>query len=212
MLVVAPDAVHVWLVPVSAAPEVEPLLDDAERSRADGFRFDATRRLFVAAHGALRVLLGRYLDVDPRAVRFDAEPGGKPTVEGPVQFNLSHSHELAAIAVAGRDRAVGIDVERRRVPTSRDGIAERIMTPEELACYRSLDDDRRGEFVLWVWARKEALVKASGRGVRESLTTVACEPAADDPWFVVDLDLPGYAAAVAAAGHGWTPDVRPFAD
>lgn len=86
------------------------------------------------------------------------------------------------------------------------------MTSEELACYESLDDERRGDFVLWVWARKEALVKASGQGVRESLTRLACEPAADDPWSVVDLDIPGYAAAVAAAGHDWTPDVRAFAD
>ncbi|MBW3667790.1 MAG: 4'-phosphopantetheinyl transferase superfamily protein [Actinobacteria bacterium] len=210
MLVVAPDAVHVWLVRAAVAPDVEALLDDAERDRADRFKFDVTRRLFVAAHGALRLLLGRYLERPPESLRFETEPDGKPTVDGPVQFNLSHSDELAAIAVAGPDRAVGVDVDRRRMPKSRDGIAQRIMTADELACYESLGDEQRGAFVLWVWARKEALVKASGRGVRETLTALACEPTADSPWSVVDLDVPGYAAAVAAAGHDWTAELRAF--
>lgn len=208
MLVVAVDVVHVWRVSADVAPEVEALLDEGERDRAARFKFDATRRLFVAAHGALRLLLGRYLDVDPRTLRFETEPDGKPFVDAAIQFNLSHSDELALVAVSSPDRPVGVDVERRRRPTSREGVARRIMTADELARYHGVGEDERDEFLLWVWARKEALVKASGRGVREPLTELACEPGEESPWSVVDLDVPGYAAAVAASGRGWTPLLR----
>lgn len=208
MLVVAPDVVHVWRVSADVAPEVEALLDDGERDRAARFKFDATRRLFMAAHGALRLLLGRYLDVDPRTLRFETEPDGKPFVDAPIEFNLSHSDELAVVAIGLPGRPVGVDVERRRRLTSREGIARRIMTPDELVRYRRAGEEERDDFLLWVWARKEALVKASGRGVREPLTELPCEPGEDSPWSVVDLDVPGYAAAVAGSGRGWRPQLR----
>lgn len=46
------------------------------------------------------------------------------------------------------------------------------------------------------------------RVMRVSLATLSCEPGPSDAWSVVDLDVPGYAAAVAAAGPEWTTVVR----
>ena len=148
----------------------------------------------------LRSVLGRYVD----DLRFDTAPLGKPFLVGrAVRFNLSHSGDLAAVAVARR-REVGVDVERLR-PVHREArVARRIMSDAEHAQYLALPEAERGGFLLRTWARKEALVKAAGTGIRSSLQAVS----ADDRFTVVDLDVPGYAAAVAAEGQGWQPVVR----
>lgn len=200
-----------WLVPAARADAVADLLDEGERERAARFAFDRDRQLYVAAHGALRWLVGRYVDQPPRSLRFAVADNGKPFVDAQVapgvEFNLSHSDSLAAVVVA-RGRSVGIDVERDRPLRSEEGIARRVLAPGELARFLALEGDERRRFLLWAWARKEALVKASGEGVRRSLTQVPCEPGPDDRWAVVDLPVAGYAAAVVAEGHDWSPVVR----
>lgn len=207
----APDEVRVWLVPAAVADWVAPLLDEAERTQAERFVVDRARMLYAAAHGALRVILGRCLGRGPDDLRFDAGADGKPFLVGDrtIRFNLSHSGALAAVAVA-REREVGIDVEVRREVKGADGVARRIMTPAERARYEALDVAERPEFLLWVWARKEALVKASGEGIRTSLQTLSSEPTPADRFGVVDLDVPGHAAALAAEGHDWRWVVQRF--
>lgn len=209
MLELPADEVHVWLVPANAAGSVASLLDDAERAQAARFAFDHGRDLYTAAHGGLRVVLGRYLGRPPVALRFEVHADGKPALAGDaaLRFNLSHSGELAAVAVAS-GREVGVDVERRRVVHSEAGVARRIMSDEEHARYVALPENERADFLLWVWARKEALVKAAGVGIRASLREVPSEPGPGDRFGVVDVDVPGYAAAVAAEGHDWRPVVQ----
>jgi 4'-phosphopantetheinyl transferase len=156
------------------------------------------------AHGALREVLARYLDRPPQALPFVRAGEGKPALarEGAVRFNLSHSGGLVAVAVA-REREVGVDVERRRPVHSEAGVARRIMSDVEHSQYEALPKAERVDFLLWVWARKEALVKAAGTGIRSSLQAVACEPGPGGRFAVLDLAVPGYAAAVAAEGHDW---------
>jgi 4'-phosphopantetheinyl transferase len=206
------NEVHVWTVPATVAEAVADVLDDAERARAARFKVQPAAVLYTAAHGALRVLLGRYLDCSPAELRFDTDDNGKPLLVGEMslRFNLSHSGALAVVAVA-RDREVGVDVERRRQVERADGVARRIMTPDELARYQALPAGERSDFLLWVWARKEALVKASGEGIRASLQLLPCEPIPTERFAVADLDIPGCAAAVAAEGNDWKPVVQSFA-
>jgi 4'-phosphopantetheinyl transferase len=160
--------------------------------------------VWVGADLTAAVVLAGYLDEPPDALSFDRRPDGKPFLVHPSApcFNLSHSGALVAVAVARRE--VGVDIEQLRPVAHRDGVAERIMNPDELARYQALDDVARSDFLLWVWARKEALVKATGEGIRRSLQEVACEPRADDRWQVADFDVPGFAAAVAADGDDWS--------
>lgn len=209
MLDLPGDEVHVWLIPAGTAASVASLLDTAEQAQAARFTFDHGRELYVAAHGGLRLLLGRYLDEPPAALLFETQADGKPSLAGdaPLRFNLSHSGETAAVAVA-RDREVGVDLERRRGVHSEAGVARRIMDDAEHARYAALPEAERADFLLWLWARKEALVKAAGVGIRASLRGVSSEPGPADRFAVVDLQVPGYAAAVAAEGHDWRPVVQ----
>jgi phosphopantetheinyl transferase len=89
-------------------------LPAAERDRAAGLDRPEARRRWVAARWALRRVLGRYLGQEPAEIELRFGSRGKPmlaALQAPVRFNLSHSGELALIAVAS-EREVGVDVQR----------------------------------------------------------------------------------------------------
>src|SRR5438309_11755486 len=66
------DEVHVWRVSLdqSQAPKFQALLDPDECTRAARFRFQEHRDKFIVARGALRTILGRYLEVEAEALQF----------------------------------------------------------------------------------------------------------------------------------------------
>ncbi len=200
------NQVQVWQVDVEAAAceRLWPVLTEAERARARAFHFPDDRRRFTVARGVLRLLLGRCLDRDPAGVPLATGPHGKPHLAGhALHFNVAHSHGVALIALAS-DRRVGVDVERIRHDLDVLGLAARAFAPPEAAALRALPPrDRTGAFFA-CWARKEAYVKATGLGLSLPLDAFTVPLAPDAGWSVRDLAAaPGYAAAVAAEGHGW---------
>ena len=209
--VLAPDQVHIWLARLD--PETEQswchriaATTSDERDRASRFRRPGDGERYLAAHGALRLLLGRYLTCDPLTLRFAVSTNGKPFLETRnLQFNLSHSGDLAFIAVA-QSRQVGADIEQVRPMPDLQAVAARVCTPGELDRLGGLAESERERAFFAMWTRKEALAKATGEGIgaiardaRDALT------GGDGRWTVAELnDVPGYAACVAAEGAGWT--------
>ncbi len=221
----ADGEVHVWRVPLCLPDaRIEGLwhtLDATERRKAESYRFERHRRRYIAATGALRSLLGRYMGVQAAGVRFVYGAHGKPILaaERAIEFNLSHSGDLALCAVA-RGRALGVDVERLRAIDEAEGIAEQFFAPGERAALRELPPSARAEAFLRCWTCKEAYLKARGEGLTASLdrfevTFASGEPAVGlrvpgEPqeaarWSVRALSpLPDYVGAVVVEGHGWS--------
>jgi 4'-phosphopantetheinyl transferase len=88
-------------------------LPAAERDRAAKLLGENARRRWLASRWALRCVLGRYLEDEPARVELRLGRHGKPMLADPgasLRFNLSHSGELALIAVAD-EREVGVDVQ-----------------------------------------------------------------------------------------------------
>ena len=215
--------VHVWRVPLDDETRVESywaLLDDEERRRATRFVRDVHRRRFIAAHGALRTILAGYLDARPTALAFVNGEHGKPALRNvtgrpSVEFNLSHSDDLALVAVA-RARAVGVDLERWSEVEHLE-LAERFFSPGERDALRALAHAphlvEAGFFAAWT--RKEAYLKATGQGIARGLHhfDVALTPgeparlladrlddAATARWSMIALEpAPGYSAALVVA-------------
>jgi len=176
----AAEAVHVWRVRLD--PPGEPrdawdLLSDAERRRAARFVQEHHRRRFVSAHAALRRILAGYTARPPRELEFTTGPQGKPALVAPgrtprrrLEFNLSHSADLALVAVAW-ERPVGVDLERWEREMDHLELAERFFSPAERASLRALaahrDELVNGFFAAW--SRKEAYLKARGEGVMRGL-------------------------------------------
>ncbi|MCW2573775.1 MAG: phosphopantetheine-protein transferase [Frankiales bacterium] len=202
----------------------EALLDDEERARSRRFvhRVDCYR--FVIAHAALRLILARCIDVDSAAIRYEHGDHGKPRLApglGRLEFNLSHSQDLALLAIT-RDRPVGVDVEWLRV-LSGDvmDLSETQFSETERKVLRALPPAERRTGFFRCWTRKEALIKASGEGLTRDLDSfdVDVSPGSksallqidgrigqDAGWLLRDLPAPpGYAAAGALEGGSYFP-------
>lgn len=224
-------AVHVWRAFLDVSPAVQRRLEETvsadERAAARRLRLPDHRRRLLASRGIVRLVLGRYLAADPRALRFVRRcgvcggPHGKPTLAAPysgLSFSVAHSHGVGLVAVA-RGRRVGVDCELVRSDVAFLDIAERFFTPAETAALSDVPEAARPEAFFDCWVRKEAYVKGVGLGLSLSLSSFDVwpadpagrrVPATGDPWrdrawHLVDLSpAPGYAGALAIEGDGWT--------
>jgi 4'-phosphopantetheinyl transferase len=219
--------VHVWKAHLRRqSPSIQsliPTLSPDELARAKRFYFQKDREHFIVARGLLRVILGRYLNREPSQLQFCYNPYGKPALSCQsgshgLRFNLSHSHGLALYAIT-RGREIGVDIERIRPDMVEDQIAERFFSPGEVRALRSLPPSLQPVGFFNCWTRKEAYIKAKGKGLSLPLdqfdvSLVPGEPAAllhvsgdageSSRWSLHKLvPGPGYAAAVIAEEHNW---------
>jgi 4'-phosphopantetheinyl transferase len=132
-----------------------------------------------------------------------------------VSFNVSHSGELALLAV-GRGREVGIDIERMDAHTDMDALARRFLSEAERSCLASLEGPGRRAAFYRAWTSKEAYLKARGVGLSVPLDSfdVSFRPgapprllasrevgAAVARWTLMELPTgPDYAAVLAIDG------------
>lgn len=220
-LVARPDRVDVWSASLDVAPGrlagLAATLAPDEVQRAAGMLSGGDR--WRAARGLLREILARYVGADPAALVFSRRAEGRLALAGPgaaaPAFNLSHSGPVLLVAV-GRDRRVGIDVERIRAASTGERVTARYLAAAERAALGALPTERRPEAFAAVWARKEAFLKATGAGIGGgglSAFAVSVDPGAPPrllsapagedaaAWTLVDLDTPrGYRAALAVDG------------
>ena len=212
--------VHLWVVALDPSPgqlaDFASLLDGREKERAARFHFERHCVRFVAAHGALRVILGGYLACDPRLVAFEHAARGKPFVPGSVvRFNLSHSGSVGLVAlVSGVE--VGCDVEKIRERVPIDELAARFFSASEREALARLPGPERRTAFFACWTQKEAFVKARGEGLTLPLDAFdvsihapgglrATRPEADEAsrwWMESVAPAPGYAGAVCVEAAG----------
>jgi 4'-phosphopantetheinyl transferase len=137
-----------------------------ERKRADRFRFGDDRRRFLAAHHALRHVLGLALKREPGALAFETDVQGKPRLlnAGGLEFNLSHSVHQCLIGISTQ-RPIGVDVEVVQPVTDAEALARRQFTPSEFEQWQRNPAGDRDRVFLQGWTRKEACLKALGVGL-----------------------------------------------
>jgi 4'-phosphopantetheinyl transferase len=197
-----PGEVHLWRIDLGATAALGELTD-RELARANQFQFDRDRRRFLAAHAGLRTILARYLQVAARDIELIDAPSGKPGLRGSgPRFSLSHSADLALVALSARDE-LGVDVEMSR-DTDIDDIARTFLTRDERALLEQQSDElARRDMFFRIWTRREARAKADGRGIgAESAAT-------PDGWTLHDLaPAPGFVGALVVCGP--SHDLRYF--
>lgn len=183
--------ITVWRIALDAArpPGADELaiLSEVERARAARFMRDTDRNRWLRAHVATRRILGEALDVEPKAVEFGAGKSGKPFVSSPgdsgLEINLSDSGDLALLALS-RVGPVGVDVEHVRPLTDMEAIAESHFAVEERAALLALPEAERLDGFYRLWTRKEAYIKALGKGLGHALDRFVVTIAPADVRFV----------------------------
>jgi 4'-phosphopantetheinyl transferase len=215
-----------WARRRDASPRLAGLLDHAERERWAAYRRDADRERFLVGCGLAKTVIAACTGRRPAEVSFDracrrcGRPHGKPVLRGgDLEFSVSHSGDLVAVAVA--TAPVGVDVEqldgRPREPGGNDlaALGRTVLAEEERAALAAVDPAGQARAFLVAWTRKEAVTKAQGDGLRVPFgeVVVAADlavprltawPYAQDPRSVSLLDLDpgaGYVAALAVIGH-----------
>lgn len=201
-------------------PEALALLCPDEHRRAMGFYRPIERTTYVYAHALLRLLLASRLQIEPGALRFEAGPVGKPMLSGhqaTMHFNISYRDSAIAIAIG--DLPLGVDIEYVRRDLDIPGIVGRFFVGEEQAYIREGGLELQHQRFFHLWARKEALVKASGAGL-DALTTFSAlhplsrvpDPEGQRRWYALQTygAPPGHALALATLSSGPTaPDQAP---
>ena len=219
-LELASNEVHVWRAALSvsqaALAPLYSILSAEEIARAQRFRFDRDRNCYIVARGMLRQILSRYVDSEAAQIEFAYAAEGKPhIVNNPalIEFNVSHSHGVALYAVA-RNRPVGIDIERVVDDIAEENLAEQNFPSADVALLRALPREAQAAAFFIAWVRKEAYVKAIGKGLSVPLSQVHIPMFTDGPtaafsdgrqdWTVMSFTpSPGFVAAVVAPGLDW---------
>jgi 4'-phosphopantetheinyl transferase len=212
--------VDVWRVrldePAPVAVEASALSPD-EIARAGRFHFEKDRKHFTQCRSALRALLAGYLAIPATEIRFEYLTSGKPQLvaeQNPhaLQFNVSHSADVALIAV-GSEQRLGVDIEKIRSDVDIAALAEQFFSLRERAGLQALPAHLRVPGFFACWTRKEAFLKATGDGLSFPLAdfSVATHPDLDPEleeingnteagklWFLADLSVvDGFRATVA---------------
>lgn len=163
----ARNEVHIWQG--SVEPTLLPQrrwLSAEETARMERLGTPAAKAQFLAGRVILRGVLSGYLDRDPASLNFSFGDYGKPSLEDStgLEFNLSHSGDEITLALA-QSAPVGADIEAWRRLDRLDALAQRCLAPCEYAELERLSSAEKAHGFFRFWVRKEALGKASGRGI-----------------------------------------------
>jgi 4'-phosphopantetheinyl transferase len=218
------DEVHIWQTRLDLSSDhiegLREILSINEQQRADRFNFDCDRKRHIIARGLLRLVVARLSNTSPELLKIISTSHGKPHLlhdlrQPRIEFNISHSGELVFVVIAN-SRTVGIDVEEVRNDFPLEMIAREAFSTVEFDELMALDPALRLDSFFTGWTRKEALLKANGKGLSAlsdrcgkslfgqlpmpiGFAVLEANPVAN--WTLLDLPVDtGYKAAVAFEG------------
>ena len=207
-----PNDAHIWTAAIDVdAEQAEHLmgqLNQHEQARAKRLIEPGDQRQFIAAHVILRQVLSMYLDVSPTNIEYVYSEHKKPSLAHAknLKFNMSHSGSHVAIAVT-TVATIGIDIEQL-TQLNKIAVAERYFSPNEITLLQKLAEPEQIAGFYHLWACKEAVIKANGKGLSIPLNSFSVS-LAETPlqielencaWTIYPIDLIlGYKAAVACS-------------
>ena len=118
----------------------------------------------VVGRALLRFFAGASLGTSPHEVAITIADSGQPQIDG-LHFSLSHCPGRVVLAID--ETPIGVDVEHRDRSVDIARIVDRFFTPPE----RSIIGNDRSMFFHF-WTRKEAILKAVGKGLTVPLKHV----------------------------------------
>ncbi len=172
--------IDVWEIdfpePQAPLPVFGQCLRKNELERMALLRNPEERAKYGITRIALRNILSRYTGKNPNDIEFSQNEFGKPRIESPPPyFNLSHTAGKAAIAVS-MGIEMGIDLENSREQRDFRSIAKRFFSEREKAAVlgAGTPENERETFYA-IWTRKEAFIKALGKGLSYPLASFSVD-------------------------------------
>ncbi len=164
------EEVHLWRLNLNIdnviLDKLKTLLSIDELHRAEKFRYEPDRKRFIARKGMHRLILGRYMGIQPKNIQFNFCTHGKPLLASvnssiPINFSASSSGDLGLLAVT-YNHQLGVDMENINRTIEYEKIASSFFSPLEAEQIRSLKGKKQRNMFLVLWTAKEAYLKAAG--------------------------------------------------
>lgn len=170
------NQVDLWSVKISRETEIikklSSLLSSDEQETAEKFYREQDRENFVNRRSVLRLLLSKYLSVDASNLKFVPGKNKKPVLfpseEKSLRFNVSCSDEYVLISIS--ESETGVDIERLNPDFPYEDILSHCFSEREITAISMATFPVNEFFNQWV--RKEALTKATAKGVDDDLPSV----------------------------------------
>jgi len=216
------DEVHIFLVEFNLfnSEECMQFLTKAECERAEKLKVKDKREQFVITRCVLRNILSQCIDKPTHEIHLSYGEHGKPKIRDTlnnkaIEFNISHSGAYALIAIT-LGNTIGVDIEEINKSIDYQSLAKRFFSGQEISEFFALDKEKQCEVFYCVWSRKEAFIKATGKGIAYGLDQFSVSLAtgkktgletevhvlSGDNWFCYDVvELEGYKTALAASSQ-----------
>ncbi len=161
------EDVHVWKLKLSGSLHglSVSMLSEEEVEKVNRLRSPELRAWALSMRVQLRELLSLYLNLKPIDIRFQQAEFGKPSIiNSALSFNVSHSADVALVAVS-LCRELGVDVEQWRELDNLEGLVQRNFSRDEKHQWLSVSNEQKQQTFFNIWTCKEAFIKATGRGL-----------------------------------------------
>jgi 4'-phosphopantetheinyl transferase len=179
--------VHLWRVYLpqflEKSDEFLSILNPDEIKRANRFHFERHRNRFIITRYLLRHTLSLYINISPEKIEFSYGQHGKPYFDpnpNNIYFNASHSHDIAIFGLT-RHTEIGVDIERVESECKMN-VAKHFFSNDEYSSLLTLPQDKKNSAFYAIWARKESVLKALGKGLSMPLNSFSTVKQADSDY------------------------------
>jgi len=163
------SSADIWRINIqsnlSLLQSLSTLLTHDETIKAGRFAHKHDSDRYIISRGAIKLIMGRYLNRKPALIEIAAGENKKPYIkDSPLFYNLSHSGNWIILGVS--DSAIGIDTELVNNSFDFSDVLDEHFSPGES---RFIKETKSAGRFFMLWTRKEALTKATGKGLDEDL-------------------------------------------
>lgn len=165
------DEIHLWNIDLRALAARQEWLrahlspDEIAREARFHCAEDAAR--FVCTHGAMREILSLYTENSTAKLQFSRNDFGKPfLIDNRVldlRFSLSYRRHRALLTVA-KSQEIGVDIEFFDNEIDVNFLIKTVCSETEKREFSMCDEYEKPRAAFQMWTRKEAILKAVGRG------------------------------------------------
>lgn len=147
------------------------ILSATERGRANRYHFEKDRNRFIICRTLLKFLLAQHIGLKIDEISIEIDSNKKPYLfsHPSIFFNVSHSGHYAVIAIA--KSPIGIDIEYINKEFKYQEIVTTVFNKLEIVEITNNKDKHQTFYKFWT--RKEAIVKAIGKGVDDDIINVS---------------------------------------
>ncbi|PWS29200.1 hypothetical protein DHW03_05090 [Pedobacter yonginense] len=165
---------HVFCVSIEAyfnkISNYKAVLNDEEIAKSERYSHHHSKITYITSRYFARKILSQFTNGGiPSEICFKSKKNKKPAVDG-IEFNSSHSGNLLLFVINASE--VGVDIELMNENFDFSPLFENCFNDIEISTINQSENKILTFYQLWT--RKEALLKATGEGLVDDLSSIDC--------------------------------------